>query len=122
MRALEDGLMASSKCLSSEDDDNNRLSLGSFIGLFAIAIGTSTFALVLFFFRRLQDCLQMYINFYLLFLIHQLHAYWQIYANVYWSFAVLGMEVLGQDPNRSHGAIHPTPTNDNGGLVELRTE
>lgn len=106
MRELENSLIASSKCPSSDNDDkSDRLSLESFISLFVITIGTSTVVLVLFFFRRLQYYGEMYMSFCLLFLIHQMHAYWQMLTSVYRLMVALEIAVLRQDPDGGPGVI-----------------
>lgn len=101
MRELEDGLIASSKCPSSADDDkNNGLSLDSFIGLFLISIGTSTVMLLIHFFTQLRNCWQIYMDNYLGSFIRKLH---NLLNSFYWPVATLGMGVSQLHPNGNHG-------------------
>ncbi|KAB5530023.1 hypothetical protein DKX38_020104 [Salix brachista] len=57
LKDLENSLTSSYKCLASDSsDDHHRLQVSSFLGLFGISVGISTFALLLFyiFYRREQ--------------------------------------------------------------------
>ncbi|KAJ6433515.1 hypothetical protein OIU84_017244 [Salix udensis] len=57
LKDLENSLTSSYKCLASDSsDDHHRLRVSSFLGLFGISLGVSTFALALFyiFYRREQ--------------------------------------------------------------------